>query len=88
MIDGLDSTLSSNWLLKLAISTREQQAAVPRSAPWACGQGSLEPSAASLQYPFEYICENAPEATGMMAKEVPTTEMRPVPMWYYRPIQY
>ncbi len=39
------------------------------------------PFASTGQYPLAYIWAKAPEATGMMAKEVPTTEMRPVPMW-------
>ena len=65
---------------EMRISSREQTAAVPRSAPYALGHGRRVPSASLGQYPLSYICANAPVATGMMANVVPTTEMRPVPM--------
>jgi hypothetical protein len=65
-----------------AISTREHKAAVPTNAPYALGHGPKLPLSSTGQYPLAYICAKAPDATGMMAKEVPTTEIRPVPMWY------
>ena len=61
------------------ISSIEHRAAVPNKAPYPFGQASFEPSGAEGQYPVSYICANAPVATGMMEKEVPTTEINPVP---------
>lgn len=63
-----------------AISRRAQTAAVPMRAPYASGQGRGLPVASTLQNPFLYIWAKAPLATGMIAKDVPTTEISPVPM--------
>jgi hypothetical protein len=38
------------------------------------------PSSAVGQKPLAYIWLKVPEATGIIAKEIPTTEMRPVPI--------
>ena len=65
---------------EMKISTTAQIAAVPMRAPYPCGHGSFVPSAAVGQNPLLYICVKAPVATVMMAKEIPTTEIRPVPM--------
>jgi hypothetical protein len=65
---------------EINISVRAHTAQVPIKAPYASGHGSLEPSGASEQKPLEYIWSNAPVAIGMIAKDVPTTEIRPVPM--------
>lgn len=65
---------------EIKISVKAQRAQVPISAPYASGQGNRFPSASSWQVPLAYIWLKAPVATGMMAKEVPTTEIRPVPM--------
>jgi hypothetical protein len=43
------------------------------------GHGRWFPAASLGQKPVLYICEKAPDATGMMAKDVPTTEINPVP---------
>lgn len=74
----LSMILGGRKLIK--ISRRAQHAAVPRIAPYPSGQGNFVPSSAVGQKPFSYICVNAPVATGIMANEMPTTEMRPVPM--------
>ncbi len=63
-----------------AISSKAQMAAVPMMAPYPCGQGSLFPAASVGQKPVAYIWAKAPLATGMVAKDVPTTEIKPVPM--------
>lgn len=65
-----------------AISNRAQTAAVPIIAPYPSGQGNGLPSSADGQYPLAYICLMAPEATGMMENEMPTTEISPVPIKY------
>ena len=62
-----------------AISSRAQTDPVPIKAPYPRGQGSFVPSAAVGQYPVAYICANAPDAMGITVKEVPTTEIKPVP---------
>lgn len=64
----------------MRISRSAQTQAVPRIAPYPSGQGSLLPLASDGQNPVVYICESAPVATGMIAKEVPTTEINPVPI--------
>jgi hypothetical protein len=64
---------------EMRISSSEHTAAVPSTAPYASGQGSGVPSSADGQNPLAYIWAKAPEATVMMANEMPTTEMRPVP---------
>ena len=64
----------------MRISRSAQTHCVPRMAPYPSGQGSLFPLASTGQKPVWYIWERAPVAMGMVAKEVPTTEMRPVPM--------
>lgn len=61
------------------ISRSAQRQDVPRRAPYPAGQGSWLPLASMGQYPDLYIWENAPIATVMVAKEVPTTDNRPVP---------
>ena len=61
------------------ISSREQRHDVPNRAPYPCGQARRFPSASVGQYPLVYIWLNVPVATVMVANEVPTTEMRPVP---------
>lgn len=65
---------------EINISVKAQTAQVPSKAPYASGQGSLEPSAAMEQKPLVYIWLNAPVAIGIIAKDVPTTEIRPVPI--------
>jgi hypothetical protein len=55
------------------ISSNAQTHAVPRIAPYPSGQGNLFPEASVGQVPFAYHCANAPVATGMVAKDVPTT---------------
>ncbi len=57
-----------------AISSKAQRDPVPIKAPYPLGQGSLVPSAAVGQYPEAYIWANAPEAMGMIVKDVPTTK--------------
>jgi len=64
----------------MPISSNAHTAQVPRIAPYPSGHGSLVPSAAVGQYPVAYIWLSAPVATGIVAKDVPTTEIRPVPM--------
>ena len=61
-------------------SRRAQTHAVPIMAPYPSGQGSLLPSASEGQNPVVYICASAPLATGIVANDVPTTEISPVPM--------
>ena len=51
-------------------------------SPYPLGQASGTPALLVGQYPVEYICANAPVATGIVAKEVPTTEINPVPIKY------
>src|SRR5579859_3421398 len=55
------------------ISRSAQTHAVPRIAPYPSGQGSLLPEASTGQVPFAYHCPNAAPATGIVAKDVPTT---------------
>ena len=55
------------------ISSNAQTQAVPRIAPYPSGQGSLFPEASVGQVPLAYHCANAPVATGIVAKDVPTT---------------
>ena len=61
-------------------SSKAHTAQVPSRAPYASGQGSFVPSESTGQNPLAYIWAKAPSATGMMEKEIPTTETRPVPM--------
>lgn len=63
----------------MAISRSAQQAPVPRIAPYPLGQGNGLPFASEGHMPLAYIWLSAPVATGMVAKDVPTTEIRPVP---------
>lgn len=62
------------------ISRRAQSAAVPMIAPYPSGHGNCVPSAAVGQYPLAYICDKVFVAMGMMANDVPTTEIKPVPI--------
>jgi hypothetical protein len=55
------------------ISSKAHTQAVPRIAPYPSGQGSLLPDASEGHVPFAYHCANAPVATGIVAKDVPTT---------------
>lgn len=64
----------------MRISRRAQTMAVPMIAPYPSGQGNGLPLASEGQNPVLYICDKAPVATGIVAKEVPTTEIKPVPM--------
>lgn len=63
----------------MRISRSAQTHAVPMIAPYPSGQGRGVPSASEGQKPVAYICVRAPVATGIVANEVPTTEIRPVP---------
>lgn len=63
-----------------AISNSAQRVVVPRIAPYPCGHGSFMPVSGSIgQNPDWYIWFRPPMATGMIAKDVPTTDRRPVP---------
>jgi hypothetical protein len=55
------------------ISRSAQTHAVPRIAPYPSGQGRCVPDASTGHVPFAYHCANAPLATGIVAKDVPTT---------------
>lgn len=61
------------------ISNNAQSEDVPRSAPYPSGQGRGFPSASEGHIPFAYIWERLLVAMGMIANEVPTTEIKPVP---------
>lgn len=62
----------------MSISSRAQTHDVPMTAPYASGQGN-GPASFDGQNPVAYIWVKAPVATGMTVKEVPTTEINPVP---------
>jgi hypothetical protein len=55
------------------ISRSAQTHAVPRIAPYPSGQGRRAPLESTGQVPLAYHCAKAPVATGIVAKEVPTT---------------
>ncbi|KAH0357933.1 Xanthine/uracil permease, partial [Aureobasidium melanogenum] len=63
----------------IRISRRAQTHEVAISAPYPSGHGRWLPFASDGQKPVAYICEKAPVATGMVAKDVPTTDINPVP---------
>jgi hypothetical protein len=50
-----------------------------KSIPYPLGHGRGFPWASEGQNPVLYICVNAPVATGIVANDVPTTEIKPVP---------
>ncbi len=77
---GKMRSMMEGGMKEMSTSSRAQTAAVPMRAPYPSGHGSGVPSAAVGQKPFAYICLKAPWATGIMANEMPTTEIRPVPM--------
>ena len=64
----------------IATSIKAQIQAVPMIAPYPSGHGSGLPEASEGQNPVLYICDRAPVATGMVANDVPTTEINPVPI--------
>jgi len=61
------------------ISRSAHREHVPRIAPYPSGHGSFFPDASVGHIPLAYIWESAFVAIGMMANDVPTTEIKPVP---------
>lgn len=79
-IGGKMRNMVLGGMKEMSTSIKAHTAEVPMRAPYPSGHGSWVPSAAVGQKPLAYICSKAFEATVIVAKETPTTEITPVPM--------